>query len=178
MDPPPKGHETLWNPASAAHFMRRGSGRWVAFRFGANPAGWRRDLLFWVGERLGALPPWIPRQRVMRPFGIPLLRRILCAAVLGDGLRFDSGQIPPDGGVICCFGLGGTFGGAAPLDPPPKGLRPFGIPLLRRILCAAVLGDGLRFDLGQIPPGGGVICCFGLGNVWGRRPLGSPAKGS
>ena len=84
------------------------------------------------------------------------------------GLRFYLGQIPPEGGGICWGERWATAGKRqGTLSPAPllKGLRPLRIPLLRRILCAAEGGMGLRFYLGQIPPEGGGICWF----LWNCR---------
>ena len=143
----------------------------LAFLPGANPAGRRRDLLGerWAtaGERQGTLSP-APLLKGLRPLRIPLWRRILCAAEGGMGLRFYLGQIPPEGGGICWGERWATAGKRqGTLSPAPllKGLRPLRIPLLRRILCAAEGGMGLRFYLGQIPPEGGGICWF----LWNCR---------
>ena len=64
-----------------------------SFLFGANPAGRRRQ---------GAPPP-APLPKGLRPFGIPLMQRITCAAEGKMDFRFYPGQIPPDDGGICCF---------------------------------------------------------------------------
>ena len=54
-----------------------------------------------AGERQGTLSP-APLLKGLRPLRIPLMQRIACAA-RGEYLRFYLGQIPPDGGGICCF---------------------------------------------------------------------------
>ena len=79
----------------------------------------------------------------LRPFGIPLLRRISCAAGWRmRGLHLYPGQIPPDGGGICLGGVGGfgekTRGRMLLPTSFPEDLRPFGIPLLRRIFSPRV----------------------------------------
>ena len=67
----------------------------------------------------------------------------------------------------------GDAQGALPPAPPPKGLRPFGIPLMQRITCAAEGKMDFRFYPGQIPPDDGGICCFlarlGADSCRGRR---------
>ena len=71
------------------------------------------------------------------------MRRILCAA---EGrriyLHFYPGQIPPDGGGICCFllwvGCAARRRGDVPCTPL-KGLRPFGSPM--RAMCMRIAGE-------------------------------------
>ena len=85
--------------------MRRG-GRWWAFvstrgKSRREAAGFAGEAMGNGGRTAGDAVPCTPAQG-LRPLRIPLMQRIACAA-RGEYLRFYLGQIPPDGGGICCF---------------------------------------------------------------------------
>ena len=82
--------------------------------------------------RLGELFPEAPRQRVMRPFGIPLLRRIL-RRVGGRGCAFLPGVNPAGRRRDSLFLVGAFWGKQFPENSPPKKAR--------RTACKIKSGD-------------------------------------